>query len=40
MSGILELGTKAISMSDNPLIRLVGSTTISQIPIDKRKSLS
>lgn len=35
MSGILELGTKAISMSDNPLIRLVGAATRSQIPIDK-----
>lgn len=30
MSGILELGTKAISMSDNPLIRLEGAATICQ----------
>lgn len=35
MSGILELGTKAISMPDNPLIRLEGAPTLCQIPIDK-----
>ena len=35
MSGILELGIKSRSMSDNPLIRLDGTATMCQIPIDK-----
>lgn len=40
MSGILELGNKAISVSDNPLIRLEDAATICQTPIGKCKSLS
>lgn len=35
MSGILELGTKAVTMSDNPLIRLQGAATICQMSIDQ-----